>query len=233
MIDGQGMPDAKSFDPDLHAWEAWRPEEVATRLAGVPAPWYVAGGWALDLFLGYQRRAHEDIEIGVPHGQFDQIVAALIGYELFVVAYNRVWPLAHAGNLLASHHQTWVREPATGRWRLDIFREPFAGDLWVCRRDSRLKLPYERLIALTDDGIPYAQPEVVLLFKAKALRPNDVSDYEAVLPRLAPHQRNWLREALKIVHPGHHWIADLSEDDTVMPSGRNTLRPQNATGTQA
>jgi hypothetical protein len=49
----------------------------------------------------------------------------------------------------------------------------------------------------------------VLLFKAKALRPNDVGDYEAVLPLLAPHQRHWLREALKIVHPGHHWLDDL------------------------
>jgi hypothetical protein len=219
MIDGQSMPDAESFDPDLDAWDAWRPEEVAARLAGVPAPWYVAGGWALDLFLGYQRRAHEDIEIGVPHDRFDQIVPALIGFEFFVVAHDRVWPLAQAGNLLATHHQTWVREPASGRWRLDIFREPSTGDLWICRRDSRLQLPYERLIALTDDGIPYAQPEVVLLFKAKALRPNDVHDYEAVLPRLAPHQRRWLREALKIVHPGHDWIADLSEGDAVMQTG--------------
>jgi hypothetical protein len=83
MIHGQGMADAESFDPDLDAWDAWRPEEVAARLAGVPPPWYVAGGWALDLFLGYQRRPHEDIEIGVLHGRFDQIVAALIGYEFF------------------------------------------------------------------------------------------------------------------------------------------------------
>ena len=121
--------------------------------------------------------------------------------------------------MLATHHQTWVREPASGRWRLDIFREPSAGDLWTCRRDSRLQLPYERLIALTEDGIPYAQPEVVLLFKAKALRPNDVIDYEAVLPRLAPHQRHWLREALMIVHPDHSWLADLSEGDAVMQTG--------------
>jgi hypothetical protein len=213
MTDGRAMPDSESFDPDLEAWDAWRPEEVAALLAGVSAPWCVAGGWALDLFLGYQRRAHEDLEIAVPHDRFEQIAAALVGYEFFVVADDRVWPLARAGNWLETHHQTWVREPATGRWRLDIFREPSAGGLWVCRRDSRLQLPYERLIALTDNGIPYAQPEVVLLFKAKALRPNDVSDYEAVLPRLAPRQRNWLRDALKIVHPGHHWLADLPEEN--------------------
>jgi hypothetical protein len=219
MTDGCSMTDPESFDPDLEAWDAWRPDEVAALLAGVTAPWYVAGGWALDLFLGYQRRAHEDLEIAVPHDRFDQIAAALEGYEFFVVAEERVWPLALAGTLLATHHQTWVREPATGRWRLDVFREPSAGDRWVCRRDSRLQLPYERLIAWTDTGIPFAQPEVVLLFKAKALRPNDVSDYEAVLPRLAPQQRRWLREALEIVHPGHPWLADLPERTDALPTG--------------
>jgi hypothetical protein len=144
MIDGQGMPDAESFDPDVDAWDAWRPEEVSARLANGRAPWHVAGGWALDLFLGYQRRAHEDIEIEVPHGRFDQVVAALTGYEFFVVANDRVWPLAQAGSLLATHHQTWVREQATGHWQLDVFREPSAGNYWVCRREVRLQLPYEQ-----------------------------------------------------------------------------------------
>jgi hypothetical protein len=203
------MSDSDSFAPNLAAWDAWRPEEVAARLAEVRAPWYVAGGWAIDLFLGYQRRAHEDLEIAVPHDRFDKVAAALEGFDFFAVGDGRAWPVALAGNLLAAHHQTWVREQATGHWRLDVFREPSAGNYWVCRRDVRLQLPYGQLIALTDDGIPYAQPEVVLLFKATAVRPNDVGDYEAVLPLLASHQWHWLREALEIVHPGHRWLDDL------------------------
>jgi hypothetical protein len=34
------------FVPDLAAWDAWTPAEIARRLAGVQAPWYVAAGWA-------------------------------------------------------------------------------------------------------------------------------------------------------------------------------------------
>jgi hypothetical protein len=60
------VPDSQAFDADLVEWDAWRPEEIARRLAGVGAPWYVAAGWALELFLGEQRREHEDLEIGVP-----------------------------------------------------------------------------------------------------------------------------------------------------------------------
>ncbi|MHA1968943.1 MAG: nucleotidyltransferase domain-containing protein [Candidatus Hodarchaeales archaeon] len=28
-------------------------------------PWYIAGGWAIDLFLGLVTRSHQDIEITV------------------------------------------------------------------------------------------------------------------------------------------------------------------------
>ena len=38
--------------PDIEAWDAWHPRYAHERLAGVRFPWYVAGGWAVDLFLG-------------------------------------------------------------------------------------------------------------------------------------------------------------------------------------
>jgi hypothetical protein len=41
--------------PDLDAWRAWEPAEAHAVLAGVglvDSPWYVAGGWAVDLYLG-------------------------------------------------------------------------------------------------------------------------------------------------------------------------------------
>ncbi|MGH3130634.1 MAG: hypothetical protein ACRDNX_07440 [Gaiellaceae bacterium] len=52
--------------------------------------------------------------------------------------------------------------PATGLWRLDVFREPSDGDTWICRRDERIRLPYGEVIERTEDGIPYARPEIVL-----------------------------------------------------------------------
>ena len=209
MAIGAAESTTEPFDPDVTKWAPWRPQDVARRLAGVAAPWYVAGGWAIDLFLGHARRAHEDIEIGVPRGRFGEVAAALAGYDFFVVGQEGAWPLAVAGDAVAARHQTWVREPATGLWRLDVFREPSEDGAWVCRRDARIRLPYDRLIARTADGIPYGRPEVVLLFKAKALRPNDEGDFAAALPRLGPEARRWLSEALALVHPGHRWLAAL------------------------
>ena len=39
--------------------------DVATLMRGFPAPWFVSGGWAIDLFLGDVTRDHADIELGI------------------------------------------------------------------------------------------------------------------------------------------------------------------------
>jgi hypothetical protein len=201
-----------SFDPDVFRWDAWRPEQVATLLEGVAVPWYVAAGWAIDLFLGGDHREHEDLEIAVPNARFDEIVDALPGLEVFIITgANEATPVAEAQDRLEETHQSWVREPVTGLWRFDVFREPSDGDTWVCRRDERLRLPYDQVIMHTDDGIPYARPEIVLLFKAKhAHRDRDRGDFDAVVPRLEPEERRWLADALARVHPGHPWLDRLN-----------------------
>ena len=200
---------AAAFEPDVTKWDAWRPAEVARRFARLDAPWYVAAGWAIDLFLGGERRRHEDLEVGVPRERFDAVARALAGFELFVVGSGLAWPLEAAGDAAAVNHQTWVREPGTGLWRLDVFREPSDGPMWICRRDERIRLPYGELIDWTPDGIPFARPEVVLLFKAKDARPKDDDDLAAVLARLGAKRRRWLADALELVHPGHRWLGEL------------------------
>jgi hypothetical protein len=187
-------------------WDAWTPADVARRLAAVRAPWCVAAGWALDLLVGEITRDHDDIEIGVPAARFDEVVAALPDHEWDVVGDGRVWPYPEQ---LATHFQTWLREPATGTYRLDVLREPHVDERWVCRRDRSITLPYAELIRRTGDGIPYVIPEVALLFKAKHLRDKDEADFASVLPALQSAQRSRLRGWLSRVHPGHRWIDEL------------------------
>lgn len=197
----------QAFEPDLTRWDAWPPTEVARLLSGIDATWYVTAGWSLDLFHGRQTREHEDLEIAVPAHSFDAVRRALAEYELWVIGGGLAHPLAP--DTLAAHHQTWVREPATGTWRLDVMREPWEGDTWVFRRDRRIHLPRDSVIAYTDDGIPYARPEIALLYKAKETRPKDDADFTSVLPLLSQEQRDRLAESLALVHPGHGWLQAL------------------------
>ncbi|MGW7587297.1 nucleotidyltransferase domain-containing protein [Kitasatospora sp. NPDC054768] len=186
----------------------WTPSEVAQRLAGIGTPWCVAAGWALDLFRGRRTRAHGDIEIAIPAASFPEVRSRFPGYVFDAAGSGRIWEDA-APEVLAAVHQTWLRDPVTGNYLLDVFREPHDGDTWICRRDEMIRLPYRDIILHTRDGIPYLAPELVLLFKAKHVRRKDQSDFDATVPHLTPAQRGTLTELLARVHPGHPWIAAL------------------------
>ena len=198
-------------DAELEArWaKTWRPEQAAERLAGVRTPWCVAAGWALDLFHGAQTRPHGDLEIAVPAADFPEVRDRFPEYAWDAVGSGRVWAEAGPGPLAATH-QTWLRDPATGHFLLDTFREPHDGATWICRRDETLRLPYEEIIERSDDEIPYLAPELVLLFKAKKPRPKDETDFAGVLPLLDRARRERLGGWLERVHPGHPWLAELS-----------------------
>jgi hypothetical protein len=196
------------FDPDVSAWDAWHPAEVARRLEGIDVPWAVIAGWSLDLFRGEQTREHEDLEIGIPEQAFAAVREALAGLEVLAIVDGKA--VEATGETLAVSHQTWVREPETGLWRLDVIREPWDGDTWICRRDPRIRRPRAELIARTADGIPYQRPEIALLFKAKRTRDKDRADFDAVFALLDADARAWLRGALELAHPRHEWLRELA-----------------------
>ncbi len=187
-------------------WAPWTPQEVAARLGDITVPWGIAAGWAIDLHLGRVSRPHEDIEITVPAARFGAIVEALPGFEWDVVGAHRYWSFPDAVDVM---HQTWLRTAATGRWHLDVFREPHDGDTYICRRNPAIRLPYDEVYARSADGIPYVVPELVLLFKAKTTRPKDQTDFDTVLPTLDDRQRVRLHRWLAATHPDHPWLAAL------------------------
>jgi hypothetical protein len=70
------------------------------------------------------------------------------------------------------------------------------GDIWICRRDRRIRRPYVEIIQRTVDGVPYLASEIVLLLKAKNPRDKDEADFWCALPLLDGGQRLWLDNAL-------------------------------------
>ena len=194
---------SSGFTPDLEQWDAWHPEELEPRLRQLEELWAFAAGWAIELFVGGEPRPHDDLEIVVGRESFPAVQAALPELELFVVGDGAAWPLDDAPE---EPFQTWGRERSSGLWRIDVFRDRWEGDTWVCRRDPAIRRPVAEVIDHTEDGVPYLAPEIVLLFKAKAAREKDERDLERALPLLERARRAWLADALRLVHPGHAWI---------------------------
>ena len=198
--------------PPLEAWSmAWTPEQAAAALDGVTAPWAVAGGWALDLWLGEQTREHEDLEITVPADRFPEIQARLegLGLKLFGNHNGQMSALA-PGEPPGRGFQTWAMDPAVDGWVIDVFREPGDAQTWIYRRTGELSAPRAWASGRSAAGIPFVAPQIVLLFKAKATRDKDEADFALVAPKLSPEARDWLAASLRTIQPGHPWINRLS-----------------------
>ena len=195
------------MQPDIEAWDPWHPHDFATRMEGADFPWFVAGGWAIDLFLGTRTRDHEDLEIAVASSLFETLPPRFPEFDFWVPQGERKLARMSTETLAGESHQTWAYERAAQVWRFDVFREPHDGDTWICRRDTSVRRPYPEVFEVSADGIPYLRPEICLLFKAKAVRDKDQADFEAVLPRISSAQRAWLHTALERVHPDHDWIS--------------------------
>jgi hypothetical protein len=190
--------------------DAWHPRQMADRLQDLTIPWYVAAGWSVDLFRGEQTREHEDLEIAVPAAHFGLLPPLFPGLEFWVPDGEGALVPMTPESLGGESHQTWAWDPATEKWRFDIFREPHDGDTWICRRDeARIRRPYHEIIRYTEDGIPYLAIEAALLFKAKQVRDKDEADFTGALPLLSRAERGWLDAALGLVHPQHPWRTRL------------------------
>jgi hypothetical protein len=195
--------------PEIDRWHPWTPAEVARLLDGVDVPWWVAGGWALDIWRGRRTRAHGDIEICVPRGLWPPVRARLAGYELWCARDGALRPLAAHVEVPAADRQVWVRDRVTGAFRLDVMLDPGDRDTWVSHRHSGLRLPLGEALAVSRDGVPYLRPEIALLLKAAHARAKDEADLAACLPLLDPANRRWLAGALAAHHPGHAWLGKV------------------------
>jgi hypothetical protein len=179
-------------------------------------PWWVCGGWAVDLQLGRQTREHKDIEIAILRRDLPQLREHFGAAQWEVVGraaegtgggVGGLRPLAAGENPAANEHELYVELPAYGR--LEVLLNEVEGGQWRYRRAERVGLPLNRLGCVSADGIAYLAPEVVLLYKSKGMREIDAQDFDALLPVLSAEQRAWLREALQTAHPGHAWIGRL------------------------
>ena len=87
---------------------------------------------------------------------------------------------------------------------------PGSSDEWIYRGDPSLRLALSAAL-WKHDGVLYLQPEIQLLYKAKARRAQDDADFRTTLPYLDARRRSWLREALVKTLPAtdHPWVAAL------------------------
>jgi hypothetical protein len=191
------------------AWQATQPDAAAVWLSGLTVPWWIAGGWALDLFAGSQCRPHQDLDVGILRRDAPTLLAAFASWAVFEAKDGTLTRL-HAGRQpRAEVHSLWCRRAADGPWILELMLDEARRERWLYRRDPAIQAPLTQVIRHAVNGIPYLAPEVQLLYKARAVRARDQADFDRIAPRLDAAARTWLHSALAQAEPKHPWLTVL------------------------
>jgi hypothetical protein len=191
-------------------WLPLQPHDAATLLAQVTLPWWIAGGWALDLFLGDQTRAHEDLDVGILRRDVIDVITHLSGWEVFEAQSQTLYRLEAGERPRLDVNSLWCRPRHAQRWSFELMLDEAQGKDWVFRRLPTVRMPLANLIKRTQEGIPYLTPEIQLLYKARHPRAKDQDDFLRVLPRLGASARAWLIDALSTIDSAHAWLAKLT-----------------------
>jgi hypothetical protein len=200
--------------PQLDAWQAWDPPQAAAILADCPVPWFVAGGWSVDLALGRRTRDHEDLEIVISRTDFDvyrPYLQSLGPFDLYDTGSGRAARLAGGQAPNPDNHQIWLCDREADVWRMDTFLDPGDEQTWICYRDAAIRLPRSQAVRRTVDGIAYLAPAITLFLKAKHHRDKDEADFATALPTLDTDETAWLARTIEYAHPGHHWLERIRE----------------------
>ena len=192
----------------------WQPLSVAEAvrlMAGAPFTWGLAGGYAVEQFVGRAMRGHADLDIIVFRDEQLQLQRWLAGWQLFAAdPPGTLRPWLADEYLPLGIHDIWGYRAGASAWEMQVMLTEVDGDEWFSRRNPLIRGRREDLI-VEYGGIPCVRVEVQLLYKAKGRRPKDEIDFHACLPLLTASARQWLRDNLRLAHPeGHAWIDLLS-----------------------
>jgi hypothetical protein len=185
------------------------PTKVQSLMREFQRAWFIAGGWAIDLFLGKTTREHDDIEIAIFRKDQIALQKYLSDWNLRKAANGELSEWKKGEYLeLPVHAVHCFNETAELSFIEVLLNESENGE-WQFRRNRQITKPLFELYLTNDSGIKYLCPEVVLLYKSKNPRAKDEKDFRAVGGHLSAKSKKWLKDALLICARQHHWLQDL------------------------
>lgn len=195
----------------VHHWLPLKPSEVGAALNNAGFDWWIAGGYALELFAGQTWRSHDDIDILVLRPDLPIVLTHFAEWDVWLADPPGHLRSRKSDEFDTKAHDIWLREFGSASWRLQIMVDEAQDDLWQSRRNPQLRLTRTALGWRHASGLPCLAPQVQLFYKAKSPRPKDELDRLQVIPMLDDAQRRWLFDAIaKTYGENHLWLATLT-----------------------
>ncbi|MDZ7954391.1 nucleotidyltransferase domain-containing protein [Nostoc sp. DedQUE09] len=172
-------------------------------------PWFIAGGWAIDLFIGDVTRVHKDVEIAIFRKDQNSLRKYLFGWEFTKVVNGKMQPWNENEWLELPIHEIHTHTKNNLLLELEILLDECSQSEWRFRRNLDIARPLSMIRLRSDIGIPFLAPEIVLLYKAKNPRSKDEDDFYRVCRLLDEERQVWLKQAITVCYPRHHWLTKL------------------------
>jgi len=130
---------------ELGLWEPLSIDAVNKLLQSATVPWWIAGGWAIDLHLGRRSRAHADVDVVVLRPHLQDLRCCLAGWDLYAAdPPGTLVPWPAETSLPSGVHDVWCRPSRQHPWQLQLMVDNLAANddtAWVYRRDERIRRP--------------------------------------------------------------------------------------------
>lgn len=185
------------------------PLEAAAAMIGFRRPWCIAGGWAIDLWLGQATRNHGDVDIAILRDHQIDLRQHLPGFTFKIAATG--------GNLVPWRDpQQMLMLPvheihATDRVRtMSFLLNESDGIDWIFRRNFDVRMNLSGWVWHGAGNVPVLNPLIVLLYKSNELSAKNELDFNVSVERLTDQQRTWLQTALLRINPDHPWMDRLA-----------------------
>ena len=192
-------------------WTPLTVDEVTRLFANASFPWWIAGGYALELAVAKSIRSHSDIDVLVLRRDHLAARALLKAWDCWAAdppGTLRKWP--EGEELASTVHDVWCRETQDDPWRIQLMIDESDGNDWVSRRNRQIRAPLEDITRTTSTGVRYIAPHIQLFYKAKNVREKDEIDFDAVVTEGVDMDVPWLRRAILKCHGDQHpWLNRL------------------------
>lgn len=209
-------------------------EEAVKLLNGQNFEYAICGGFAIDLFLGYESRKHGDIDILAYWKERNTIILYMqsLGYKVYEMLggglAHHITNIDYQKNMkqnifcLTKDCELVEITPTdetdiyvidffhVGQTKLNfvefLFNDKDEND-FLYARNKAIKRELRKVILYKND-IPYLAPELLLLYKSTDTeREGYQQDFDLAFLKMKEEQKDWLNNSLKIMYPdGHKWL---------------------------
>jgi aminoglycoside phosphotransferase len=174
-------------------------------------PYWVAGGWAVDLFAQRVRRQHSDVDIAILYRDVHYLAETFREPRPVLVdpetGERREWT---PNEQLKPGPHGFVIPDDSHPCPITIMLTASSGNEWVYHRGTgKVRRPHALMTLTTESGLPFVGPEVALLYKSPTLRPKDWQDFADIHEMLDDERREWLVHNIAARFPDHPWLPAL------------------------